>query len=607
MLSREDMDSLMPVGDRRDPDYVTEEGFLMGERLERGFDETFDAALGRFYDEDLAISTFLAGKAGYAMGAVGKLTGGDRLDFTGSAYEDRDNKLRAMKDNGEIPPEIWEAYSGAGGLWQDKRPYFDQLAKWARKQGRTDILTDKQVKSGVRDELKARRAYTDEVDANGSLAGSLAGQLTAAMSDPPNMITAVVMPIAAIRGVGVMSNAMRAAVFEAGVATGTEILIQGQVYRFKQDMDAPYPFKNAMYNVLAATAGGAIFGAAMGAVGVKLAKGVKVPDDAPDPTVVTTKEVSSGIKTIQRRAYHGTDVDIEGPSLRTDGLGAHVAVKPGTAAAYAGTNNGGVYELDVNVDKLLRVSDIGDNHKMAEPVISQFESDGILPPGSLAKAEKELMEGLDAEDTATVIVARQGITEEKVAKLEKMHKDGDLDDEAFAFYRDAAEGDGLQDLPDKFMENNEKVLRGIKEQFKKDGYEGLVYEGGSAGPGEMYVLFDPEQAKTVGKLTPDSARALDDAAVDTKMYTDELDKSPEVPIRAHEENVQGQTDVLNDPAPTRYIDPPEGEEALPVPREGSEDTSTIGADGVQRTVAEEVAIADDLNAKRQAVLECESA
>lgn len=87
----------------------------------------------------------------------------------------------------------------------------------------------------------------------GSSLGGFAGTAVGAMRDPINAISLAF-------GAGAASGIVRTALIEGAVGAGSEAAIQGLNYGFKQEIDPNFGIRDALYEVAAAGAGGAVLG-----------------------------------------------------------------------------------------------------------------------------------------------------------------------------------------------------------------------------------------------------------------------------------------------------------------------------------------------------------
>lgn len=134
-----------------------------------------------------------------------------------------------------------------------------------------EVMTDRQIAGTVALELKARRDYNLSVLERGSGLAGFIGGAGALVTDPFIIATA---PLGAGPMVGrsIAGNALRGFLAEGAVAFGAEVPIQMDVARFKAEIDSPWTFADAAFNVVAATLGAGALRAA-GSVTVDLMTG----------------------------------------------------------------------------------------------------------------------------------------------------------------------------------------------------------------------------------------------------------------------------------------------------------------------------------------------
>ena len=90
--------------------------------------------------------------------------------------------------------------------------------------------------------------------------GQVAGTLGGAMVDPLNLASMVVAGPAVVgNATGILARTLRAAKIGAAFGAGTETAIQPFVYDFKQEIGVDYTVGDALTNIGAAAAGGALF------------------------------------------------------------------------------------------------------------------------------------------------------------------------------------------------------------------------------------------------------------------------------------------------------------------------------------------------------------
>lgn len=151
------------------------------------------------------------------------------------------------------------------------------VAKYTQRSGRIDydriasdtglIQSDEELRQLRNDRLAVRREYAQDVIERGSGIAQFAGSMTALMLDPVNIATmGLGASVSISRSLSVTANAMRVAKAEAGIAVATELAIQPLVFQHKLDIESPYSAQDALFNIAAAGAGGAVFGGVLGGI-----------------------------------------------------------------------------------------------------------------------------------------------------------------------------------------------------------------------------------------------------------------------------------------------------------------------------------------------------
>ncbi|MFP5515950.1 MAG: hypothetical protein ACLGJC_23060 [Alphaproteobacteria bacterium] len=94
----------------------------------------------------------------------------------------------------------------------------------------------------------------------GSFSGRMLGSVAGAMTDPLNIASMFF-------GAGAASGILRTAAVEAGIAAGSQAVIEAGTAPFKQQVDPQYGLADALENVAGAAAGGAVIGGSLKALG----------------------------------------------------------------------------------------------------------------------------------------------------------------------------------------------------------------------------------------------------------------------------------------------------------------------------------------------------
>lgn len=331
---------------------------------ETGFVDNWQTALGQFIDEDLSVSKFIN---------------------EGQPRFERNKSIIDMRNKGMFPKEM-----------VDSRASFNDLAKYAKINLGTDIRTDEDIENDVRDELKQRRDYANDVYSRASTGGQigrLTGTFHAAMLDPltwPGMTV----------GVGAAANASSAwrgiktaAAINAGVAVVEEAAIQPIVYDWKQKIDSPYTVTDALGNIAMAAGGAATIGGLAEGLSrtLKSMKSINVPP-----------EVKQAIEHLEREAKDAPDLDVNADKYFDD-IEAQ-AGKINEAKPHGGNDTNPFDELtDEALDAEYKVFDALPEEEIADPLADidiptkyNYTVDGLQV--SETKPLRQMMEELDASE-----------------------------------------------------------------------------------------------------------------------------------------------------------------------------------------------------------------
>ncbi len=120
-----------------------------------------------------------------------------------------------------------------------------------------EVSTDAQLATTITQELAQRRNQNQSVMARGPASAAFVGQAGALVTDPAVLVTLPLGGPAQV-GRGLMMNAARGFGIESSIAVATEIPIQFEVLQFKDEIDSPWTYADAAFNVLSATLGAGI-------------------------------------------------------------------------------------------------------------------------------------------------------------------------------------------------------------------------------------------------------------------------------------------------------------------------------------------------------------
>lgn len=177
-------------------------------------------------------------------------------------------ELRRLEAAGATGGQEWSALRSSLPFAAEAYDYVRSMEKLHPDQ----VLDDRALHEQMRQELAVERMRDQDVINRGPGSAAFVGSAGGAITDPLVIGTA---PIGA--GVGPGKTALqtigKTALAEGGVAAATEIPIQVQVLQFKRDIESPWSAADSAVNVLAAGAGGFVFGGTIagGAIGYRKA------------------------------------------------------------------------------------------------------------------------------------------------------------------------------------------------------------------------------------------------------------------------------------------------------------------------------------------------
>lgn len=133
-----------------------------------------------------------------------------------------------------------------------RRGYNDQVRDLSARY--PDIKSDGDLLLEIKEDSRRLREKADGVLSNTTWAGkvgSFTGAMAASMTDPLVLAT---LPLGASSGAGIL----RTALVNAGMAAGTEALIQPFVYHYKKELDSPYSPTEALERIAGAGLGAGV-------------------------------------------------------------------------------------------------------------------------------------------------------------------------------------------------------------------------------------------------------------------------------------------------------------------------------------------------------------
>lgn len=197
---------------------------------ESTFGETFGAGFSQVVNEEMSISSML----------------------NVENYNDRKAKVKTLVDEGTIDRDKYENYLGEFN--------YDRIAEDTGL-----IKNDLTLFTERKELLEKKRNESAEVIARGSGMAQFGGSMVGYVLDPVSIAT---MPIAtagtALKGLSVLSKALKIGRNEAALGMATELFIQPLVYDHKHAIDSPYEAGDAITAIVTAGIGAGILGGTIG-------------------------------------------------------------------------------------------------------------------------------------------------------------------------------------------------------------------------------------------------------------------------------------------------------------------------------------------------------
>ena len=116
------------------------------------------------------------------------------------------------------------------------------------------VRKDADIAAEITESLAGQRKINQSIVARGPGSAAFLGAAGPLVTDPVILGT-LPLGLGANVGRSVLMNALRGFRFEAGIAAAIEMPIQANVFAFKREIDSPWTYANAAFNVLAATIG----------------------------------------------------------------------------------------------------------------------------------------------------------------------------------------------------------------------------------------------------------------------------------------------------------------------------------------------------------------
>lgn len=188
-------------------------------------------------------------------------------------------------------PEAAARGPNRDALEKSIRSRFDSL-KVERPDLNLYYPTEEEIQAGAVAKAQQAKGELDALSAKpgtfSSGAGFILGDIAGALTDPLNIASMFM-------GAGPAAGILRTAAVEAGIAAGSQAVIEAGTAGFKKQVDPNYGLKDAAGNIVAAGAGGAIIGGGLKALGraVEWWRGrsrAELPREVQDALNVTERE-----------------------------------------------------------------------------------------------------------------------------------------------------------------------------------------------------------------------------------------------------------------------------------------------------------------------------
>lgn len=210
-------------------------------------------------------------------------------DFMSQFYKESGQQLQAWitPKAGVLGPAD---FSPDEGLEASARGMFDAWKKQNPQSALTfpdrDFIDKEAVRRGAAT-ISSGKTLERRSTGFGSTAGGFAGTMVGAMTDPINAVSVLF-------GAGAASGVLRTALIEGGIGMASEGVIQGLNYDWRKQVEPDYSLSDALGEVAAAGAGGAILGGGIKGLAAawQRAKTGSWPSHVKDTAYVVTREAA---------------------------------------------------------------------------------------------------------------------------------------------------------------------------------------------------------------------------------------------------------------------------------------------------------------------------
>lgn len=266
-------------------------------------------------------------------------------DFMSQFYKESGQQLQAWitPKAGVLGPAD---FSPDEGLEASARGMFDAWKKQNPQSALTfpdrDFIDKEAVRRGAAT-ISSGKTLERRSTGFGSTAGGFAGTMVGAMTDPINAVSVLF-------GAGAASGVLRTALIEGGIGMASEGVIQGLNYDWRKQVEPDYSLSDALGEVAAAGAGGAILGGGIKGLAAawQRAKTGSWPSHIKDTAHVVTREAAIPASRFEQSVQGAAAHQAALTKSLDDLIQSRPVELPPEAFVQANARPGRVYDADGN-------------------------------------------------------------------------------------------------------------------------------------------------------------------------------------------------------------------------------------------------------------------
>lgn len=266
-------------------------------------------------------------------------------DFMSQFYKESGQQLQAWitPKAGVLGPAD---FSPDEGLEASARGMFDAWKKQNPQSALTfpdrDFIDKEAVRRGAAT-ISSGKTLERRSTGFGSTAGGFAGTMVGAMTDPINAVSVLF-------GAGAASGVLRTALIEGGIGMASEGVIQGLNYDWRRQVEPDYSLSDALGEVAAAGAGGAILGGGIKGLAAawQRAKTGSWPSHIKDTAHVVTREAAIPASRFEQSVQGAAAHQAALTKSLDDLIQSRPVELPPEAFVQANARPGRVYDADGN-------------------------------------------------------------------------------------------------------------------------------------------------------------------------------------------------------------------------------------------------------------------